>query len=199
MGCQDPETGKEEIVGTDKSYVIKEADQGKDLYLTVKAKDNSDDYTGKATSQEALSVPAAATPTPAPIQPTTPTPTETPAAEQPTQETPAATPAETPQPTPEATPTPEAEAQGSNESLIAGQQIVIPPQIEEDFRLTTVDKVYAFARKDCRILEEKSDEEDAAATGSLPGGGVCYILQEDEDGWVFVESGRVRGFIRKTN
>lgn len=138
-----------------------------------------------------------ATPTPAPIQPTTPTPTETPAAEQPTQETPAATPAETPQPTPEATPTPEAEAQGSNESLIAGQQIVIPPQIEEDFRLTTVDKVYAFARKDCRILEEKSDEEDAAATGSLPGGGVCYILQEDEDGWVFVESGRVRGFIRK--
>ena len=24
-----------------------------------------------------------------------------------------------------------------------------------------------------------------------------YILQEDEDGWVFVESGRVRGFIRK--
>lgn len=137
------------------------------------------------------------TPTPAPIQPTTPTPTETPAAEQPTQETPAATPAETPQPTPEATPTPEAEAQGSNESLIAGQQIVIPPQIEEDFRLTTVDKVYAFARKDCRILEEKSDEEDAEATGSLPGGGVCYILQEDEDGWVFVESGRVRGFIRK--
>ena len=132
-----------------------------------------------------------ATPTPAPIQPTTPTPTETPAAEQPTQETPAATPAETPQPTPEAV------AQGSNESLIAGQQIVIPPQIEEDFRLTTVDKVYAFARKDCRILEEKSDEEDAAATGSLPGGGVCYILQEDEDGWVFVESGRVRGFIRK--
>lgn len=74
---------------------------------------------------------------------------------------------------------------------------MIPPQIEEDFRLTTVDKVYAFARKDCRILEEKSDEEDAAATGSLPGGGVCYILQEDEDGWVFVESGRVRGFIRK--
>ena len=57
---------------------------------------------------------------------------------------------------------------------------MIPPQIEEDFRLTTVDKVYAFARKDCRILEEKSDEEDAAATGSLPGGGVCYILQEDE-------------------
>ena len=126
-----------------------------------------------------------------------PAPTETPAAEQPTQETPAGTPEETPQPTPEATPTPEAEAQGSNEALIAGQQIVIPPQIEEDFRLTTVDKVYAFARKDCRILEEKSDEEDAAATGSLPGGGVCYILQEDEDGWVFVESGRVRGFIRK--
>lgn len=64
--AKNPETGKEEIVGTDKSYVIKEADQGKDLYLTVKAKDNSDDYTGEATSQEALSVPAAATPTPAP-------------------------------------------------------------------------------------------------------------------------------------
>ena len=46
-------------------------------------------------------------------------------------------------------------------------------------------------------MKKKSDEEDAAATGSLPGGGVCYILQEDEDGWVFVESGRVRGFIRK--
>ena len=136
------------------------------------------------------------TPTPAPTQPTTPTPTETPATPQPTQEAAATTtPQTTPEVTPEATPTPE--AQGSNEALIAGQQIVIPPEIKEDFRLTTVDKVYGFARKDCLILEEKSDEEDAVATGSLPGGGVCYILQEDDDGWVFVESGRVRGFIRK--
>lgn len=136
------------------------------------------------------------TPTPAPTQPTTPTPTETPATPQPTQEAAATTtPQTTPEVTPEATPTPK--AQGSNEALIAGQQIVIPPEIKEDFRLTTVDKVYGFARKDCLILEEKSDEEDAVATGSLPGGGVCYILQEDDDGWVFVESGRVRGFIRK--
>lgn len=58
--------GNEKIIGTDPSYVVKKEDQGKDIYLTVKAKDDSNDYTGSATSREPFTIPAAATPTPAP-------------------------------------------------------------------------------------------------------------------------------------
>lgn len=125
------------------------------------------------------------TPTPSPSVPPTTTPN------------PAST-EETSQPT-EGEELPDAEevseTQQTNEELIGKQQIIIPPQIEEDFRLTTVEKVYGFAKKETKILEEK--QEDARVTGILPANGVCYILQEEENGWIYVESGNVRGFLQK--
>lgn len=67
--AKDPETGEEKEIGSDSpNYVIKNEDQGKDIYVTVKAKDDSEDYTGESKSQEAFSIPSAlATPTPTPI------------------------------------------------------------------------------------------------------------------------------------
>ena len=32
--------------------------------------------------------------------------------------------------------------------------------------------------------------------GTLAKKGVCYILKEEEDGWLYVESGTVRGFVK---
>lgn len=76
---KDPATGDEEVVGSDEpNYVIKEADLGKDIYLTVKAKDDSEDYFGSAKSEEAFSLPAAATPTPAPTNEPSATPEPSP-------------------------------------------------------------------------------------------------------------------------
>ncbi|NCC42526.1 MAG: hypothetical protein EOM18_02865 [Clostridia bacterium] len=86
------------------------------------------------------------------------------------------------------------EEKGTNEELVANQQIVIPPQIEDDFRFSKIDKVYAFAKEECSVLEEMNDS--ARITGTLPKDGVCYIIQEESNGWLYVESGRVRGFLK---
>ena len=68
------------------------------------------------------------------------------------------------------------------------------PEIEKDFRFWTVARKYAFAVKKMEIKEEM--DEESRSIGSLRKGGLCYILKEEEDGWLYVESGRVRGFVQ---
>ena len=85
--------------------------------------------------------------------------------------------------------------EGSNEELLNSVTIVTPPQIEEDFRFFTVAKVFAFAADDLYIKEGK--RPDARNTGILYKGGLCYVLEDRDDGWYYVESGKVRGFIPK--
>lgn len=83
---------------------------------------------------------------------------------------------------------------GTNEELIAQQHIVTDmPVIHRDFRFYQVDKEYAFARSNLNILEERS--EDADTVGTIPANGMLYILEEENDGWVYVESGDARGFL----
>lgn len=84
----------------------------------------------------------------------------------------------------------------SNEELLAHQNIVIPPDITMEFRFTQVDKRYAVVsnREGTQIYEEKS--EDAKEVGTLAYYGSCYILEDAEDDWFYVESGNVRGFIK---
>ena len=85
------------------------------------------------------------------------------------------------------------EAPSTNEELVAKQQIVQLPVMVEDFRFWTVARKYAFAVDNIEIKEEMSQE--ARSIGSLAKDGLCYILKE-EDGWLYVESGRVRGFVQ---
>src|SRR5699024_7106576 len=85
------------------------------------------------------------------------------------------------------------EAPSTNEELVANQQIVELPVIVEDFRFWTVARKYAFAVDNIEIKEEMSHE--SRSIGSLSKDGLCYILKE-EDGWLYVESGRVRGFVQ---
>ena len=89
----------------------------------------------------------------------------------------------------------ESETEISNEELIARQNIVIPPDIALEFRFTQVDKVFAVVKnhKGANIYEEKSDS--AAVAGKIAYYGICYILAEEEEDFVYIESGDVRGFI----
>ena len=57
---------------------------------------------------------------------------------------------------------------------------------------TVIDKQYAIADQDLPILEEATSE--AREIGRLSTGGICYIIQQVDDHWLYVESGNVRGF-----
>ena len=101
---------------------------------------------------------------------------------------------ETPAVTPEPEQTPGAST-STNEQLIAAQQIIELPVIVEDFRFWTVARKYAFAVEDLEIKEEM--DQESRSIGSLAQNGVCYVLKEDQEtGWLYVESGRVRGFVK---
>ncbi len=83
----------------------------------------------------------------------------------------------------------------TNEELIALQKIVIPPAIEESFRFVTVEKDYAVANvENLPVYDGKSGE--AAVVGTIPKGGLCYVLNDQDPSWYYVESGVVRGFVR---
>lgn len=81
-----------------------------------------------------------------------------------------------------------------NEELISHQTIIHLPKIKEDFRFFTVARVYGFAKDKLYIYEEMN--EKAEKVGELKKNGLVYVLKE-EDGWYYVESGDVRGFVKK--
>ena len=76
---------------------------------------------------------------------------------------------------------------------VNGAREVRQPESTEDFRFWTVAKVYAFAKEDTFIFEEK--DRDARKTGKLKEGALCFVIHDEGDGWLYVESGDVRGFI----
>ena len=88
----------------------------------------------------------------------------------------------------------------SNASLIMNQKLVKLPKIIEDFRFWTVARKYAFAREDMvireAVLADEGMEGSVRAVGRLSGNGLLFILKEEDHGWFYVESGRVRGFVR---
>lgn len=91
------------------------------------------------------------------------------------------------------------------ESLIREAQIVQAPVVVDDFRFWTVARKYGFAKEDLHIREAipedtsapetTSPEEGVRAIGYLKQDGLVYILKEEENGWLYVESGDVRGFV----
>ena len=85
---------------------------------------------------------------------------------------------------------------GTNEELLSRQHIVYDlPEIRKDFRFFTVDKVYAFTSQSAKIYEGRS--EDSEVVGTIAKNGMLYELEEESDGWIYVESGAVRGFIEE--
>ena len=68
------------------------------------------------------------------------------------------------------------------------------PEFEEDPGFTTISAQMAVAKKEIPILTEM--EDNVAMAGTLEKGDSFYILSEEEDGWLYVESGKVRGFLQ---
>jgi len=75
-------------------------------------------------------------------------------------------------------------------------QIVTPPAAESTFRFMKIEKKYAVSRKKDLSIYEKMDE-DSIVVGNIGKRGILYIISEEEDGWAYVESGKVRGFVKK--
>lgn len=73
---------------------------------------------------------------------------------------------------------------------------VIKPQMQEvkDFRFFQIGKNYSFAKEDITILEEKDD--NSKVIGKLAKDGMAFVLKDCKDGWIFVESGDARGFVK---
>ena len=85
---------------------------------------------------------------------------------------------------------------GNNADLIASQNIISGLSImKDDFRFFTVDKDPAVAVKEQRVYEDMDDL--SREIGLLSEKDILYILSEEDDGWLYVESGTVRGFVQK--
>ena len=105
------------------------------------------------------------------------------------------TPEESPEtPAPEQPEKPEENVDKPN---ISRPRPVIKPQMQEvkDFRFFQIGKNYSFAKEDIVILEEKAD--NAEVIGKLPKDGMAFVLKDCKDGWIFVESGDSRGFVKQ--
>ena len=63
------------------------------------------------------------------------------------------------------------------------------------FRFWTVEKVYGFAKSDLSVFDSMQSGKEV---GRLKAGDVAFVLCVDvEENWLYVESGDVRGFVRK--
>ena len=84
----------------------------------------------------------------------------------------------------------------SNEELIAHQKIIVPPDIELEFRFTQIEENPAIVKNKEGIFVYESKSSDAREVGELPYYGLCCILEDQSDGWYYIESGNVRGFVK---
>ena len=84
---------------------------------------------------------------------------------------------------------------GSNFALVAAQQIVMPPITVDKYRFVTIEKVYAVAEENL-IIREAQDVE-SREIGKIEKGGLCFIIKDISNSeWAYVESGKVRGFVK---
>ena len=66
---------------------------------------------------------------------------------------------------------------------------------------TIAEKVYASPTVDIEIMDripakdENKSNEKSKAVGLLEEGALCFIIEDEEEEWVFIESGDVRGFV----
>ncbi len=84
----------------------------------------------------------------------------------------------------------------SNEELIAHQKIIVPPDIELEFRFTQIEENPAIVKNKEGISVYESKSSDAREVGELAYYGLCAILEDQSDGWYYIESGNVRGFVK---
>ena len=67
--------------------------------------------------------------------------------------------------------------------------------ITSKYRFRQIEKVILTAGGETVDVMEEPDT-DADRVGRIPQFGVAYLLQEEEGGWLYIESGEVRGFVQ---
>ena len=67
--------------------------------------------------------------------------------------------------------------------------------ISPDFRFTQVEKAYALVAKGSGVFVYEKEDESAEKVGVIPYGSVVCILKELTNGWDYIESGDIRGFV----
>ena len=85
----------------------------------------------------------------------------------------------------------------SNEDLIAHQNIVSVQKSVKDFRFTQVEVAKSVLKAGSSVYEEKSDT--SRKVGNTKEGSIVYILADEDEDWVFIESGECRGFVKNTD
>lgn len=75
-----------------------------------------------------------------------------------------------------------------------GSRVIVDPGTIENHHFWQVGKRPLFARHDMNIYEEKKEDAKVVGTASLMN--LMYQLRDEKDGWLYVESGNVRGFIK---
>ncbi|MDY4668629.1 MAG: phage tail tip lysozyme [Oliverpabstia sp.] len=158
-----------------------------------------------------------ATPEPTPEVTPEPTPEATP---EPTPETtPEPTPEVTPQPSPQATPEPtpeqeipsgdgtevsQSEQENSSQSnwinhIDYSKYFIQPADYVINYRkgFGKIEKVYAYAKVDTFLNIREGTSLNARVVGKLPRKGICYVIEDGDKDWVYIESGDVRGFVKR--
>lgn len=75
---------------------------------------------------------------------------------------------------------------------------IIQPKPAKDFRFEQIeDAQLVLLKKGTKIREEK--KKDSREVGKAEKKSVAYLLKDESDEWVYIESGRVRGFVNRKN
>lgn len=84
-------------------------------------------------------------------------------------------------------------------SLSAGSSFVTSAApIKNEFRFEQIKDAESVCINKGSIIREKQDE-DSQAVGEAKEKSKAYILEDISDEWVYIESGKVRGFLKKKN
>lgn len=85
----------------------------------------------------------------------------------------------------------------SNSELIAHQNIISVKPVTRDFRFAQVDASKAIIKTGSVVYEEKNSNSRIA--GIARKGSAAYILADENEDWVYIESGSCRGFVEREN
>lgn len=113
--------------------------------------------------------------------------------------TPSAKPSKVPKPTkiPAPTPTPKPTTEQTDQS----RQVPIKLHVgsySEPVLFSQIDKDYALSASLDTVNLYEDKRANSRVVGTLTGGGLCFIIADKDQDWVFVESGDVRGFVEKS-
>lgn len=62
-------------------------------------------------------------------------------------------------------------------------------------RDVVAEKIFLLARTNVNVLDKKAAAEDATVIGTLSETNLAYLLSDEGDGWYYIESDDVRGFV----